>query len=166
MGSLAFLTHNSHDWTEEEIQWSETFCSIFSLRLDDNGLSEEIEARDFQLQALIESMPEGVFTTDCDRRVLIWNSSASRITGWSSKEAIGKLCPTFFKCQLSESDIACAKSCPISQAFKKKDGVVRNIDSVTKHGEMIKLQLQASPIYGKRRKITGSVVIITPVQAG
>lgn len=166
MGSLAFLAHNSHDWTDEEIQWSETFSSIFSLRLDDNGLSEEIEGRDFQLQALIESMPEGVFTTDCDRRVLIWNSSASKITGWSSKEAIGKLCPTFFKCQASESDIACAKSCPISQAFKKKDGVVRTIDSVTKQGEMIKLQLQASPIYGKRRKVTGSVVIISPVQAG
>ncbi len=39
---------------------------------------------------IIESMPGGVFTTDLNRRIITFNNSAQRITGYGAEEVIGK----------------------------------------------------------------------------
>jgi two-component system sensor histidine kinase PilS (NtrC family) len=39
---------------------------------------------------IIESMPGGVFTTDLNRRIITFNNSAQRITGYKPEEVMGK----------------------------------------------------------------------------
>lgn len=66
-----------------------------SKRLSD--VTEDLKKKDTYIDNLktlskdiIESMPSGVFTTDMDGKIAIFNSSAEMITGISRKDAIGK----------------------------------------------------------------------------
>ena len=43
-------------------------------------------------QALLESLNDGIYAVDRDRRILYWSRSAERITGWSEKDILGKRC--------------------------------------------------------------------------
>lgn len=57
-----------------------------SLKKSESVLSDlRVISRD-----IIESMPGGVFTTDLNRRIITFNNSAQRITGYRLEEVIGK----------------------------------------------------------------------------
>jgi transcriptional regulator with PAS, ATPase and Fis domain len=45
-----------------------------------------------ELRAFADALPEGLFTTDLAGKVTYWNRAATRITGWSSEEALGRDC--------------------------------------------------------------------------
>jgi diguanylate cyclase (GGDEF)-like protein/PAS domain S-box-containing protein len=44
------------------------------------------------MEALLNSLGEGVYMVDTDRRVIFWNAAAERITGFSAGEVLGRRC--------------------------------------------------------------------------
>jgi PAS domain S-box-containing protein len=50
------------------------------------------ELPDFDPADLIESLADGVYITDVNRKIMYWNRAAERITGWSSAEVVGRSC--------------------------------------------------------------------------
>ena len=43
-----------------------------------------------EAKALLEAMNDGLYATDCDRRIVYWSPSAERITGWRENFPISK----------------------------------------------------------------------------
>lgn len=41
---------------------------------------------------ILNSLADGAYITDLDRRILFWNHSAERITGWQAAEVVGHRC--------------------------------------------------------------------------
>ena len=48
--------------------------------------------RKLALSQLLNSLPDGAYLTDTNRRILFWNSAAERITGWRAQEVVGRNC--------------------------------------------------------------------------
>lgn len=48
--------------------------------------------KDLPTEAILNSLPDGVYITDLERRVLFWNDSAERITGWPRDRVVGRCC--------------------------------------------------------------------------
>lgn len=44
------------------------------------------------IEALLNSLGEGVYMVDSDRRVIFWNAAAERITGFPAAEVLGRRC--------------------------------------------------------------------------
>ena len=42
--------------------------------------------------ALLNSLADGAYITDVDRKILFWNHAAERITGWPAQEVVGRTC--------------------------------------------------------------------------
>jgi len=47
---------------------------------------------EYPLKTLLETIPTGLFLVDVDKIIIYWNAEASRITGFSATEAVGKHC--------------------------------------------------------------------------
>ncbi len=61
-----------------------------------------------QLDTILDSIADGVFTIDCDFNITYFNRAAEKITGVSRKQAIGQKC----------FDVLRANICQISCALK------------------------------------------------
>ncbi len=42
--------------------------------------------------SLIENVSDGVYVTDIERKILYWNKSAEKITGYVKEDIIGRKC--------------------------------------------------------------------------
>ena len=40
-------------------------------------------------ETILDSLSEGVYVCDRDRRIVFWSKSAERITGWQSDDVVG-----------------------------------------------------------------------------
>ncbi len=89
---------------------------------------------------ILNCMADGVFTLDADGRISSWNGSMERITGYSSKEALGrtcellqcsqcfgKACPSgFHKCGILQKDTSEAKECRLRHKDGHEVSVIKN----------------------------------------
>ena len=41
---------------------------------------------------ILDSLGDGVYVTDVDRRIVYWNRAAEQITGWSMHDMVGRHC--------------------------------------------------------------------------
>jgi len=93
----------------------ETFRNIQEVRellLRQARLGKEILDERAKLNAILESIAEGVFTVDLDYRITTFNRAAERITGYSAAEVIGKPCRTVFR------STVCTDRCPVRESIR------------------------------------------------
>ena len=67
------------------------------------------ETKSFDIDSILESISDGVFTVDLDWRITSFNRAAEEITGVPRKEAIGRRCEEVFRASMCESDCALKK---------------------------------------------------------
>ncbi len=165
IGALLFLSRVQREWTKEESQWADIFCNMFSMSLENISLVDDIFSEKNQLEVLVNSMPEGVFTTDTERKIITWNNAARSITGWAAAEVVGQDCSAFIKCQTVDNE-KCDSACYIRNAItgkKKKESDIENIYILTKREERIPVYITAAPIYGERKKVSGSICVFRDI---
>ncbi|MHC9542765.1 MAG: ATP-binding protein [Vulcanimicrobiota bacterium] len=165
IGALVFLSRAQREWTKEESQWADIFCNLFSMSLENISLVDDIFSEKNQLEVLVNSMPEGVFTTDTERKIITWNNAARSITGWTAAEVTGRDCSAFIKCQTVDKE-KCESSCFIRNAVndeEKKESDIENIYIFTKREERIPVYITAAPIYGERKKVSGSICVFRDI---
>jgi len=52
--------------------------------------------------SILDSVNEGLYVCDTDRRIVYWSKSAERITNWSAKEVVGRRCMDNILCHLDK----------------------------------------------------------------
>jgi PAS domain S-box-containing protein len=104
------------------------------------------------VQAILNSISEGVMTLDRDWRIVSWNRAAERITGFHKEEVIGKECVKLFRGSL------CRDHCPVDKAlscghpYQDVAVYIRN-----KKNEVLHLLVNAAPLYDSEGKIIGGL---------
>jgi PAS domain S-box-containing protein len=117
------------------------------------------------LANIIDSANEGIYVTDPDRRFLLWNEAAERISGYRKSEMIGRCC---FDNILSHSDAEgnelCLSRCPLKAAIDdgKPHGPV-TVYLRHKDGRRIAVEVKTAPIRNDEGAIVGGVEIFQDV---
>ena len=111
------------------------------------------------INQIFNSMADGVFTMDREGRISSWNRSMERISGYSSREALGKTC------QLLQCSRCFDKECP---AGIKKCGIIEYGTSEAKEcllrhkdGHDVPVIKNASVVLDDLGQITGVVETVT-----
>jgi len=113
-------------------------------------------------EKLLDTMHEGVYFVNQERKITFWNESAARISGHSAREAIGTRC---FDNLLGHVDEAgaplCAKGCPLSQVMF--DGQPRQMEIYLHHkeGHRVPVSVRALPLRNSEGKIVGAVEVFS-----
>lgn len=115
-------------------------------------LTEEILREKNKLQAILNSIADGVFTINKEWKITSFNNSAEKITGIKEKHAIGKKCFEIFR-----SDI-CQKECPLQKTLRDGKTISNfELEIRTKNRGRIPISISTALLRDEKGNIIGGV---------
>ena len=122
---------------------------------------DELTGDNTDVRVLVESMNDGMYATDRNRRIVYWNPAAERITGWSAEEIVGKCCFDDLLCHVDKDDrVLCGQEyCPLHRAMITGHGSELPIIvfARSKKGPVIPMRVSVAPIRNASGEIIGGV---------
>lgn len=118
--------------------------------------------KDISSDKLLNSLFDGLYCVDLERRISFWNNSATRITGYASDEVLGSCCADnilrHVECDGKE---LCEGHCPLVATMQ--DGRMREARVFVHHklGYRLPVQLRTAPVRNDDGVIVGAVEVFT-----
>jgi PAS domain S-box-containing protein len=101
---------------------------------------------------ILDSINEGVFTVDLDRRITSFNRAAERITGIRREDAIGRRCSEVLRANI------CQDACVMESVLHaKKAAGNASVFVVDAHGERIPIKVSAAILRDTDGRVMGGV---------
>jgi PAS domain S-box-containing protein len=94
--------------------------------------ADSVIIQNIKLEHALSTIPSGLYVVDLEMKIVYWNPTAERITGYSAEEAVGQHC-SFLQ------GIPCAKRCGLYHSDVPKPIIGGQCTVVTKSGETIHL---------------------------
>lgn len=118
-------------------------------------------AESFQAK-ILDSLYDGVYFVDRNRRITYWNQAAERVTGYSSQEAVGSFC---FDNLLSHVDgmgcQLCTSRCPLVAAIEQDRLLEDDVYLRHKEGHRLPVSVRVAPIKDDEGRIVGAVEVFS-----
>jgi len=107
-----------------------------------------------------DSISEGVYRLDAERRVVFWNRAAERITGYPESEILGKRCMDNLLRHVDGSGCElCLGGCPVSAAMKDRRPREAEVYLHHKDGHRVQVSVKVIPLLGRGDEPTGAIEI-------
>jgi PAS domain S-box-containing protein len=101
---------------------------------------------------ILNSIADGVFTTDNEGKITFINKAAEEITGFSSKEAIGHFCFDIFRADI------CQTRCALKETLKTKKEITNlSVTILNKDGKKMPISISTAVLKNDRGQIIGGV---------
>lgn len=112
-------------------------------------------------QTILNTLPDGAYITDTERRILFWNNTATRITGWTRDEVIGSSCSDNILVHVDkDGHELCGKEyCPLHRCMVTGEPSHEPLLVYAKHrsGERIPVEVSVAPIRDSRGDVIGGI---------
>jgi len=97
---------------------------------------------------LLDSMFEGVYFVDNNRKITFWNKSAEQITGFSANEVVGKYCSdNILKHVDNFGKQLCLGGCPLHKTLETKDIIEAKVFLHHKSGHRVPVAIKTVPLF-------------------
>jgi len=101
---------------------------------------------------ILNSIADGVFTTDNEGKITFINKAAEGITGFSSKEAIGHFCFDVFRADI------CQTRCALKETLKTKKEITNlSVTILNKEGKKMPISISTAVLKNEKGQIIGGV---------
>jgi len=101
---------------------------------------------------ILNSIADGVFTTDNDGKITFMNKAAKEITGFSNREAIGHHCFDVFRADI------CQSRCALKETLKTKKEIINLPATILKKGgQKVPISVSTAVLRNERKQIIGGV---------
>lgn len=127
------------------------------------SVEEALEVEREKLRVTLESIGDGVITTDAQGRVVFMNPIAEQLTGWTSSEARArKVTDVFVIVQDATGEAA---NDPVSEALQRQQLFYLNEDVVlvSRSGERRAVRDSAAPIRTPQGELLGAVLVFQDI---
>ncbi len=116
--------------------------------------------KDSFYKELIEKISDGIYFVDKDRKILYWNKSSERITGFPREEVLGRHCfDNILRHINDEGKELCKEDCPLVHSIKNKRVETAEVYLHRKDSVRVPVSVSASPIYNDEGEPVGTVEI-------
>jgi PAS domain S-box-containing protein len=116
---------------------------------------------DVTAEAVINSLSDGVYVCDLDRRITYWNEAAVRITGWKPADVVGKHCFDNVLCHIDKNNhkLCGEEFCPLHRSIVtgQLSKVSQLVYALGANGKRIPMEVTVAPIYDNSGNIIGGV---------
>lgn len=113
-------------------------------------------------EKLLDSLFDGVYFVDVNKRITYWNAAAERITGYSKDDVIGNCCADNLLRHIDTNGCElCLKGCPLTATIR--DGKTREAGVFLHHalGHRVPVSVRTSPVRDDSGEIIGAVEIFS-----
>ena len=111
---------------------------------------------------ILDSIYDGVYLVDPDRRITYWNSGAERITGYRSDEAMGRRCQDNFLVHVDDKgNSLCLNGCPLSWTMANGQPLEVEVYLQHRDGYRVPISVRAAPIRDGTGRVVGAVEVFS-----
>jgi PAS domain S-box-containing protein len=113
------------------------------------------------IKAIVDSLSDGIYVCDLDRRITYWSKSAERITGWTAEDVVGRQCFDNILCHIDkdEHQLCGEEYCPLHRAMvtgtDSKGSLL--VYARGKDGKRIPMQVSVAPLRNADGEVIGGV---------
>jgi PAS domain S-box-containing protein len=101
---------------------------------------------------ILDSIADGVFTTDNDGKITFINKAGQEITGFSSMEAVSRYCFDVFRADI------CQSRCALKETLKTKKEIIDLPATILKKGgQKVPISISTAVLKNERGQIIGGV---------
>ncbi len=109
---------------------------------------------------ILDSIVDGIFTVDQNKKITSFNKAAELLTGWSEQDALGKACSHVFKSN------CCATACILAESVRTQRAVENRTLFITHaNGKRIGATISATPLFDADNNVVGGVQVFRSVQS-
>lgn len=111
---------------------------------------------------LVDSLYDGVYFVDSERRITFWNKAAERLTGYTAEEVQNHFCHNNILDHIdSEGNQLCQGGCPLAKTLN--DGKLRERDVFLRHkrGHRMPVSVRVSPVRDSEGNIIGAIEVFS-----
>lgn len=122
------------------------------------GVTMDPEGEFDQHKELLDSLPDGVYCVDRDRRITYWNRASQKLTGYRASDVVGKCCRDGILMHVDDQGARmCGERCPLAATIR--DGLPRQVDLYLHHrdGQRVPVSVRSNPLCDPTAQITGAV---------
>jgi PAS domain S-box-containing protein len=118
---------------------------------------------------ILDSLSDGVYVCDRDRRIVFWSKAAARITGWEWTDVVGRQCLDDVLCHVDKDGhrLCGEEFCPLHRAMvtgtQSTVGII--VFARGREGNRIPMQVTVAPIRDPAGEIIGGVETFRDVSA-
>ncbi len=116
---------------------------------------------DVTSEVVLDSINDGLYVTDTNRKIVYWGKAAERITGWSAAEVVGKHCHDDVLCHIDKDghQLCGEEYCPLHRSILTGQGSVVPIVvfAKTSKGGRVPLQVAVAPLKNQNGEVVGGV---------
>ncbi|MGE5347076.1 MAG: PAS domain-containing protein, partial [Acidithiobacillales bacterium] len=118
------------------------------------------------LREILETVADGVYIVDRDRRILWWNRGAERITGFARGEIVQTRC---YDDNLRHVDVRgtplCVGHCPLVHAMQEGTPRTDQVFLHHKKGHRVPVEVNVFPLRDAEGSIVGAVEVFRDISA-
>jgi PAS domain S-box-containing protein len=109
--------------------------------------SQDLMRDDTPLATVMNSIFDGVYIVDQDRKIIFWNRGAQSITGYSPEEVVGKCCKDDILNHIDENGILlCQNGCPLQKTLDTGEEIQIKVYALGKDGKRFPVKTNMAPI--------------------
>ncbi len=108
-------------------------------------------------EKLLDSLFDGVYFVDNQKKIIFWNTSAENITGYTKDEVMGSSCSDNILRHINDKGTElCIHGCPLGRTLV--DGFVREAEVYLHHkeGHRVPVHIRISPVKNDKDEIVGA----------
>ncbi len=157
-GLLGILTAGyagPHYWSQPEIDLLQTVANQIASALANAQLFQNVLSEQRKVQAIFDSGLSGLFATDAEGRIEMFNRAAERITGWTLRDVAGKKWEEVFADPKRSESID-----PLINVALKNNQTAYVPDGrrmLTRDGRIIPIAKAVAPLVDENSRVTGAV---------
>ena len=118
-------------------------------------------ATEIDIQLIVDSLGDGVYVCDLERRIIYWGKSAERITGWTAEDVIGRQCFDNVLCHIDkDGHLLCGQEyCPLHRSIVTGTGSHGSllVFAQSKEGKRIPMLVSVAPLRNAAGEVIGGV---------
>lgn len=113
---------------------------------------------------IVDNIFDGVCYVDTERRVLLWNKAAEKITGYAADDVLGHFCCDRLYIYTGEDgESLCRKGCHFLQAIHNRRTYEDDVYLKGKQGQRIAVNIRVVPMFDEQGQIVGAVEIFREI---
>jgi diguanylate cyclase (GGDEF)-like protein/PAS domain S-box-containing protein len=113
-------------------------------------------------RAMVDSLHDGAYFVDRQRRIIYWNRSAEELTGYLSEEVVGRTCDDDFLMHVEVGGSGLRGGAgPVAETLE--DGELREAEAFLQHksGHPVPVTIRVSPVRDRKGAIAGAVELFS-----
>ncbi|MBE0532150.1 MAG: GGDEF domain-containing protein [Rhodospirillales bacterium] len=111
---------------------------------------------------VLDTIVDGVYFVDAERRIVLWNKGAEQISGYDTGDVLGHCCADNILCHIDGKGKAlCEEGCPLAATLA--DGLPRTTDMYLHHkaGHRVSVEAKVSALRDVAGRIVGAVEVFS-----